>query len=203
MIQQPHPDRRCPHWLLAAAGCALLSLTACGTAEDDAPLEDPGPEVAGGAVGPDARVTEDIGLKQVQLEYPLDSVYEEGEDARLFFAVTNTGNEPALLVGISGPDFSDVRVERPDGVGLPLRIDEDDNLYVVGEGPPNVTLVDLDQSLRSSQSIPVTFTFADAGEVTIDVVVSTEDQSPVPPYDFPDDEADQDPTRDDAAESPS
>jgi copper(I)-binding protein len=61
-----------------------------------------------------------------------------------------------------------------------------------------VTLLDLDRSLRSSQSIPVTFTFADAGEVTIDVPVSAEGQNPLPPYDFPNDDPDQDPTEDGA-----
>jgi hypothetical protein len=33
------------------------------------------------------RLTDDVGLQQVQLEYPLDGVYEAGEEARLFMAV--------------------------------------------------------------------------------------------------------------------
>ena len=184
--------------VLAVAGCALLAVGACGGPEEDAPLEDAGFEVEGGAVGPDVRVTDDLGLQQVQLEYPLDGVYEEGEDARLFFAITNTGTDPAALVDISGPDFGGVRVETRDGTGLPLQVDVNDNLYIGAEGPPNVTLLDLDRSLRSSQSIPVTFTFADAGEVTIDVPVSAEGQNPLPPYDFPNDDPDQDPTEDGA-----
>jgi copper(I)-binding protein len=156
-----------------------------------------GPEVKGGAVGPDVRVSEDIGLQQVQLEYPLDRVYEEGDDARLFFAITNTGREPATLTDISGPDFSGIRVVTDEGDGMPLRIDANDNLYVGAEGPPDVTLLDLGRSLRSSQSIPVTFTFADAGEVTLDVPVSAEGQRPSPPFDFPSDGPDQDPTEND------
>ena len=148
----------------------------------------------GGAVGPDVVVTEDLKLLQVQLEYPRDGVYEEGEDARLVFGIANTGTEPAALADISGSDFAGVQAERSDGQGLPLQVDANDNLYVGAEGPPNVTLLDLEQSLHSSQSIAVTFTFAEAGEVTVDVMVSAEGQTPTPPFDFPDEGSDQDPT---------
>ena len=197
MTDRPTPPRSTRHRLAAVLG-AVLTLSACG-ADQDAPLEVPGPEVRGGAVGPDVRVDEDIDLQQVQLEYPLDTLYEEGEDARLLMAITNTGEEPATLVAISGPDFGGVAVERTDGEGLPLEVDADDDPYIGAEGPPNVTLLDLERSLRSAQSIPVTFTFAEAGEVTVDVVVSAEGQSPSPPYDFPDDDPDQDPSEDDTS----
>lgn len=185
--------------LVAGLGGVLLALSACGADEEDAPLEVPGPEVQGGAVGPDVSVSEDVDLQQVQLEYPLDTLYEEGEDARLFMAITNTGSEPATLTDISGPDFGGVRVETDGGEGLPLQVDPNDNLYIGAEGPPNVTLLDLETSLRSSQSIPVTFTFAEAGEVTVDVMVSAEGQTPSPPYDFPNDDPDQDPSEDDTS----
>ncbi len=187
----PSPSSRL---VLAAATGVALALSACGGPEEAAPLEDSDAEVDGGAVGPDVRVSEDVDLQQVQLEYPLDGVYEVGEDARLFLAITNTGSDPATLVDISGPNFEGVQVETLNGSGLPLRVDADDNLYIGAEGPPDVTLLDLQRSLRSSQSIPVTFTFAEAGEVTVDVMVSAEGETPVAPYDFPDDDLDQDPT---------
>ncbi len=189
----PHPSRR----LAAALVGAVLMLGACGEDEEN-PLQDDQVEVEGGAVGPDVMVNEDLELLQVQLEYPLDGVYEEGEAARLFFAVNNTGSEPATITDISGPDFSGVRVEKSDGQGLPLQVDANDNLYVGAEGPPNVTLLDLDQSLRSSQSIPVTFTFAEAGEVTVEAMVSAEEDPSIPPFDFPNDDPDQDPTEDES-----
>ncbi len=184
---------------LAAVAGAVLVLTGCGNAEPDETLSDDPAEVEGGAVGPDVRLNDDVGLQQVQLEYPLDGVYEAGEDARLFMAVTNTGGEPVTLTDISGPDFSGVRVQTAEGQGLPLTVDADDNLYVGAQGPPDITLLDLGRELRSSQSVPVTFTFAEAGEVTIDVPVSAEGQNPTPPFDFPDDDPDQDPTEDDVA----
>ena len=185
--------------LAATAAGVLLALTACGGTEEPEPqpqLSDDPAEVEGGAVGPDARLNDDVGLQQVQLEWPLDGVYEPGEDARLFMAVTNSGGEPVTLTDISGPDFGGVRIETAEGQGLPLTVDANDNLYVGAEGPPDVTLLDLGRELRSSQSIPVTFTFGDVGEVTVDVPVSAEGQSPAPPFDFPDDDPDQDPTED-------
>jgi copper(I)-binding protein len=183
--------------LVATAAGVLLALTACGGAEEPGPqLSDDPAEVEGGAVGPDVRLNDDVGLQQVQLEWPLDGVYEPGEDARLFMAVTNTGGAPVTLTDISGPDFGGVRVGTAEGEGLPLTVDAEDTLYVGAEGPPEVTLLDLGRELRSSQSIPVTFTFAEAGEVTVDVPVSAEGQTPAPPFDFPDDDPDQDPTED-------
>ena len=194
------PTRRA---LTAAFAGATLLLAGCSAdeLEEDAPAEDPGTEVDGGAIGPDTRVNDDVSLLQVQLEYPLDGVYEVGEDARLFMAVSNTGGDPVTLTDISGPDFGGVAVTTEEGTGLPLTVDPQDNLYVGAEGPPEVVLLDLGQELRSSQSIPVTFTFAEAGEVTIEVPVSAEGQEPTNPFDFPNDDPDQDPTEDDPASS--
>ena len=123
------PTRRA---LTAAFAGATLLLAGCSAdeLEEDAPAEDPGTEVDGGAIGPDTRVNDDVSLLQVQLEYPLDGVYEVGEDARLFMAVSNTGGDPVTLTDISGPDFGGVAVTTEEGTGLPLTVDPQDNLYV-------------------------------------------------------------------------
>jgi copper(I)-binding protein len=168
---------------------AALPLTACSS---DAPLAQPGAEVRGGAVGPDTAVSEDISLLQVQIEYPLDGVYSEGEEARLFFAIANTGERADTLVDVSGPDFADARTDDADDVAI--TVPADDNVYVGAEGEPVVVLEDLQRSLRSSQSIPVTFVFAEAGEVTLEAMVAAEGQDPTPTVDFPD--PDEDPTGD-------
>ena len=61
----PRPLRRC---LTAAAFTSVLAAAGCG---------DELPDVDGrGAVGPDAAVDEDLKVLQVQLEYPLDGIYE-------------------------------------------------------------------------------------------------------------------------------
>jgi periplasmic copper chaperone A len=179
----PGPLRR---RLLPAACCAALLLTGCG-AED--PMMTPQAEVPGGAVGPDEAVSEDVKLLQVQLEFPLDGRYEEGEDARLFLGIANTGTEADRLVGVSGPDFAAARSEVPGEAaagGVSIPVPAEDNVYVGAEGAPSLTLLDLERSLRSSQSIPVTFTFEWAGQVTIDAMVAARGQDPTPTYDFPD-----------------
>ena len=179
-----HP-RLAPLMLLTA-----LPLTACS---QDAPLAEPGAEVRGGAVGPDTAVTEDISLLQVQIEYPLDGLYEEGEDARLFFAIANTGDRPDALVDVTGPDFADARTTgADDGDSFTIAVPEDDNVYVGAEDEPTVILEDLQRPLRSSQSIPVTFVFEEAGEVTLDAMVAAAGQDPTPTVDFAD--PDEDPT---------
>ncbi|MGY2079610.1 copper chaperone PCu(A)C [Modestobacter sp. SYSU DS0657] len=182
--------------LAAAAGAvALLGAAGCGS-DDDAPRETSALEVTGGAVGPDEDVSENIKLLQVQLEYPLDGVYEAGEDASLFLGIANDGTEADTLVDVSGPDFADARIAGADGTAggddISLEVAANDNVYVGAEGMPAITLVDLQTELRSSESIPVTFTFERAGEVTIDAMVSAEDMDPRPTYDFPD--PDQDPS---------
>jgi hypothetical protein len=164
-------------------------MTACA---QDQPLADEGREVPGGAVGPDLAVTEDLKLLQVQLEYPLDGVYEEGEDARLFLAISNTSTVPGELVDVRGRDFRDAALLASGAEGT-IPVPENDNVYVGAEDAPSIVLEDLRQSLRSSQSIPVTFVFADAGEVTVEVPVAAEGQNPTPTFDFPDPAEDVDP----------
>ena len=170
----------------AALSCLLL-LAACGG--DDAPLEVPGPEVRGGNAGVDAPVSEDVTVQDVELAFPEDGVYRAGEDAALYVGITNTGTEPVALVGVAGPDFGDVVVTP----GLPLEVPADDNLYVGAEGAPTIRLVDLGDQLRSSESIPVTFTFAEAGEVTVEAVVDAAGQDPGADVDFADPDPDPDP----------
>jgi copper(I)-binding protein len=165
----------------AAVLVAGLSLSACS---QDAPLDVPGEEVRGGAVGPDVDVTEELGLRQVQLAWPSDGRYAEGEDAELYLALTNTGREPDALVDVRGPDFADATLT-VDGRSGSIPVRGDDNVYVGAEGAPSIVLEDLARPLRSSQSIPVTFVFEEAGQVTVDAVVAAEGQEPRP-FDFAD-----------------
>ncbi|MGY1739041.1 hypothetical protein [Geodermatophilus sp. SYSU D00684] len=139
--------------------------------------------MTGGAIGPDETVTGDLSLLQVQLEYPLDGLYEEGEDARLFLGIADSGAEDDTLTSVEGPFAEAVDA---DGGAFSIDVPADDTVYVGAEDAPSITLAGLERSLRSSQSIPVTFEFARAGEVTVDVLVAAERQHPEPPYDFPD-----------------
>lgn len=172
--------RRLPAPALAtalAAALAALSLAGCG---DELPDVD-----ESGAVGPDEPVSESITVLQVQLEYPLDGVYEVGEEASLFAGIANDGGTEDDLLDVRGPDFTDA-VLTVDGQPAPVPVPPNDNVYVGAEGAPSITLVGLQEQLRSSESIPVTFVFEEAGEVTVDAVVAAEGQTPAAPFDFPD-----------------
>jgi hypothetical protein len=94
---------------------------------------------------------------------------------------------PRARVARDGPDSAGVAV---DGGALPLQVPGNDNLYIGAEGAPTILLQDLEADLRSSQSIPVTFTFDDAGEVTVEAVVAAAGQQPGSDVDFPDPGAD-------------
>ncbi|TFV64873.1 UNVERIFIED_ORG: copper chaperone PCu(A)C [Bacillus sp. AZ43] len=172
------------HRVALAAAVLTAALATAGCSQDN-PVAEEGAEVRGGAIGPDEMVTEDLSVLQVQLEYPLDGVYEPGEDASLFLGIANTGNTEDDLVDVRGPDFADAEIT-VDGEPGVIRVTGDDNVYVGAEGGPTITLVDLERSLRSSQSIPVTLVFEEAGEVTLDAPVAAEGQNPEPTYDFPD-----------------
>ncbi|NEK86745.1 copper chaperone PCu(A)C [Blastococcus saxobsidens] len=170
------PARTRARWT-AVAAAAVFVVAGCGADEPD--VDD------SGAVGPDEAVTEDLKLLQVQLEYPLDGVHDTGEDAELFFGIANTGSTGDELVDVRGPDFAGATLTA-DGATGAIPVPEDDNVYVGAEGAPSVVLQDLQTDLRSSESIPVTFVFEEAGEITIDAMVAASGQDPGEPFDFED-----------------
>jgi hypothetical protein len=157
------PTLRVP---LAAAGAALV-LTGCA---QDNPIADEGTEVPGGRAAPDAPVDDDVKVLEVVLPHPDDGVYSVGEDAPLTVSVANDGRAPDTLLDVSGPDFGGA--VDADGGEFSIAIPEDDNLFVTEGGEHRITLLDLERDLRSSESIAVTFEFAEAGAVTIDAVVA-------------------------------
>lgn len=58
---------------------------------------------AGATVGP-------LVLRSVKLAFPTGGSYAAGSDAELGMAIVNTSEQPDVLVGISGDDFTGVRV---------------------------------------------------------------------------------------------
>ena len=181
---------RSPRRTLAAiALAAMLPLAACG--EEETPLEVPGKEVVGGNAAPDAIVTEDLTITALQLAFPEDGVWEEGETVPLYAAIANTARTSDRLVDVRGEDFDDAVLVAQDGTEGAIEVREDDNLYLEPAGEPSVQLVGLTTSLRSGQLIPVTFVFEEAGEVTLDAPVAPESPADSP-FTTP-----QDPTPDD------
>ncbi len=146
--------------------------------------------IVGGAAAPDQTVNDDLEINSLQLEFPEDGVHEEGDDVTLHAAITNTGTTSYRLVDVQGPDFADARLVAVDGNEGAIEVAPDDNAYLEPEGPPSVILLDLGTSLRSSQSLEVTFVFEGGGEVTMEAPVAAD---PPGQGDF---EAPEDPTGD-------
>jgi hypothetical protein len=85
----------------------------------------------------------------------------------------------------AGPDFADVQGDG-DGDEVSIPVPGNDTVFVGAEDEPTLTLVDLGRSLRSSESLPVTFVFEQAGAVTVDAVIAAEGRHPRSDVDFPD-----------------
>jgi copper(I)-binding protein len=189
VIRQRHPGETHEHpgpprflrWPAAALATSLV-LVGCGDESED--------PVVGGAAASDVTVSEDLEINSLLLELPEDGVHEEGEDVTLYAAITNTGTTAQRLVDVEGDDFADARLVALDGGEGAIEVAPDDNVYLEPEGPPSVVLLDLARSLRSSESVEVTFVFEDAGQVTVEAPVAAD---PPGQGDF---EAPEDPTED-------
>ena len=132
-------------------------------------------------VGAMAEVGE-ITLRAVEFAYPRGGVYEDGDDAELRMAIINDSEEADALVDISGEGFGDVEIDddTAPGSGRPgstseIEIPANGAVFVDGEDI-SISLTDLDESLTTGQSLELTFTFENAGEVTVPVTVGTSDE---------------------------
>ena len=132
-------------------------------------------------VGAMAEVGE-ITLRAVEFAYPRGGVYEDGDDAELRMAIINDSEEADALVDISGEGFGDVEIDddTAPGSGRPgstseIEIPGNGAVFVDGEDI-SISLTDLDESLTTGQSLELTFTFENAGEVTVPVTVGTSDE---------------------------
>ena len=120
----------------------------------------------------------DIHIRTATTSYPESGVYEEGGDAFLEVAIANSGTVDDELVDISGPGFDSYTVSLPLGAedtefsdsGFVVAAGQ--NVYV-GDGGPVVRLEDLTETVTPAQALEVTFTFRDAGQVTVPVLVGT------------------------------
>jgi copper(I)-binding protein len=136
----------------------------------------------------------DLYLRAVELPYPTGGVYEKGGSARLLAAVANTGETDDTLVGIEGDQFDSVEVVDPEAAGEPatnsgsldLAVPANGILYLGNGTGPSVTLVGLADDVGVGESVDVTFTFEQAGSVTILVPVATSprDLPRGEPFDF-------------------
>lgn len=140
-------------------------------------------------VGAAAQV-EEITLRQVRLAYPRGGSYDAGDDAELTMAIVNTGEEDDTLLSIEGEGFGGVEISgsspevntagSPAGTAAVAGEGEivlpPDVTVFVGTGDLTITLTDLDEPLTVAQQVPLTFTFANAGEVSVTATVATPDE---------------------------
>jgi periplasmic copper chaperone A len=142
---------------------ATAGLSGCGGDEDAVQVGGPGVEPSVG----------DIHLRNIRLDNPPAGIYEIGSAALLGVAMVNDGGEDDQLVGVSGPDFTGAVVdENPASSDPGITIPAGQTVFTDGPDRPVLVLVGIDETLRSSESLPVTFTFEQAGEVTVDAPVS-------------------------------
>ncbi|WP_254920330.1 copper chaperone PCu(A)C [Blastococcus mobilis] len=142
---------------------AAVVLTGCG--DDEQPVRVGGPGVEA-SVG-------DMELRNIRLDNPPPGGYEVGSAALLGVAMVNTGDEEDQLVGVSGPDFTAVLVDENPATSNPaVTIPADQTVFTDGPEGPVLVLAGIDETLLSSEALPVTFTFERAGEVTVDAPVS-------------------------------
>ena len=148
---------------VALSACSAGQVTQTATQERD-------------KVGAMAQVG-DISLRAVELETPRGGSYDAGDDAELMLAIVNGGQEDDTLVSVDGDGFGDVEIEAAgsasggaasDGIDIPAG----GTVFVDGDDV-SITLTDLDEPLTVAQYLELTFTFENAGEVTLPVTVST------------------------------
>jgi copper(I)-binding protein len=123
-----------------------------------------------------------LDLRALQLPYPTGGVYPSGGDARLIAAIANTSAADDTLTSITGDAFKSVEVVnpatsaaagKPTGSSLNITVPAGQTLFIGNGTGPAVTLVGLSDDLGVGQYVDVTFTFQQAGEVTVPVPVAT------------------------------
>jgi copper(I)-binding protein len=122
-------------------------------------------------------------LRALELPYPTGGVYSSGADARLLGAIANDTPSEDTLVSIEGDDFDSVEVVDPSAAAAAAAGTDTDSLDItvpgagtlfLGNGSgPSITLVGLSDELGVGQYVDVTFTFEQAGQVTVAVPVAT------------------------------
>jgi copper(I)-binding protein len=137
-----------------------------------------------------------LNLRALELPYPTGGTYSTGDDARLLGAVVNTADADDTLVSVASKGFTSVEVVDPSaptpaapatGSGsLNLTVPAGGTLFLGNGTGPSLTLVGLTQDLTVGQYIDVTFTFQQAGEVSVPVpvAVAARDLPRGEPFDF-------------------
>ena len=118
--------------------------------------------------------------------FPLQSGrYDVGDDAELRAALINTSDQADTLVSIESDAFEGVRaigggtspVSSTSGLGsdVEVEIPRDETVFLGGDGP-TVLLENLTEDLTTGQSIQLTMTFEQAGQLTTQAMVDSPEE---------------------------
>ena len=156
---------------LALGACSAGQVTQTATQDRD-------------KAGPQAEVA-NITMRSIVLEYPSSGQYDEGDDAELRAAIINTSDEADRLVSIESDAFEGVRALGGDAspvsdssafsTEVDIEVPRDETLFLGGDGP-TILLENLSESLTAGESIELTMTFEQAGEVTVRALVDSPEE---------------------------
>lgn len=154
------PARSSRRRSLLAAVVATIALSGCAAGQ----ISQTAQEVAS-IDGGNATVG-DIGVRNALLATPAGPNYAQGSNVSLLVLLANTGIATDTLTGMSTPAAGQVTLPQS-GVPLPGQT----NVTVGGEGGTVITLNGLTRALCYGQSIPLTFSFQKAGQLTLNVPI--------------------------------
>lgn len=145
--------------VLTAAAVASLALTGCAAGQ----ISQTAQEVA--AIDGGNATVGAVGVRNALLATPAGPNYAQGSNVELLVVLANTGIATDTLTAVSTPAAGKVTLPES-GVPLPGQA----NVTVGGEGA-TITLTGLTRALCYGQSIPLTFSFQKAGQVTLNVPI--------------------------------
>ncbi|RZQ61430.1 copper chaperone PCu(A)C [Amycolatopsis suaedae] len=159
----------------------LVPVAGCGPSRGDGNA---------GTLGTSAEIGE-VKLRNVYVERPDDGAHRPGDSARVAFTVVSSENADDRLTAVTTGHAREVRInwdQHCDGTAepvtaLPLRnggVPGPADRAVTGHLPYHLTLVGFTREVLAGTTVPLTFTFARAGTVTVDAMVQPRDPSDAP-----------------------
>lgn len=161
MSRTARSSRRRVLFPVACAVAAALTLSGCAAGQ----ISQTADQVAAidGANG-DAG---SIGVRNALLATPDNpSGLDKGADARLLVYVSNDGTAGDTLASVSSPAASTVEISGTAAVPAQALSD-----FAGQDSKVTITLKNLTQKIGFGESVPVTFTFATAGTITVNVPI--------------------------------
>ena len=167
---------------LITAALVAAALGACRVEDPNAVPGDQPEPFQESVMGANAQVGS-ILLRSVHVEAPANPRYEPGDDATLWFTLVNEGRQPDTLTSLTSPLTESVEIrwdDNCDGAAqtvpeLPLQpVFPRPNASSAGVPPFDAysgRLVNFNREVFAGNTVPVTFTFANAGAVTVDALV--------------------------------